>query len=159
MFNSELETFLVKFHQLLRDGYTAHLYLDANAGQAWVGLRVMLGSSQQQYHHQPQPQKQRSPSYYRRQERRKAAREAAEQPAEKASDVQENVESEKVYDKEEAAEVSNSNVKNAERANIEFSCELCDFQSAILNYKKACLLEPMNQAFFLRVKKARYYEF
>ena len=125
MFNSELETFLVKFHQLLRDGYTAHLDLDANAGQAWVGLRVMLGSSQQQYHHQPQPQKQRSPSYYRRQERRKAAREAAEQPAEKASDVPENTESEK----EEAAEVSNSNVKNAEGANTDFSCELCDFKS------------------------------
>ena len=55
----------------------------------------------------------------------KAAREAAEQPAEKASDVPENTESEK----EEAAEVSNSNVKNAEGANTDFSCELCDFKS------------------------------
>ena len=43
MFRSELETFLAKFHQLWKDGYSAHLDVDAHAGQAWVGLRVMLG--------------------------------------------------------------------------------------------------------------------
>ena len=56
-------------------------------------------------------------------------REAAEQPAEKASDVSENVESDKVLEKEEAAEVSKSSEKNAERATIDFRCELCDFQT------------------------------
>ena len=35
--------------------------------------------------------------------------------------------------------------------------ELCDFQSAILNYKKACLLEPMNQAFFSRLAFVYYF--
>ena len=47
------------------------------ACQPWVGLRVMLGPIQIQHQRQgcPPAAKNRSPSYYRRQERRKVARE------------------------------------------------------------------------------------
>ena len=74
------------FHQLWKAGDTAHLNLDARAGQAWIGLRTPLGYSGQprQYppqtstHRQysPQSPNHRSPSYYRRKERRKAAKAA-----------------------------------------------------------------------------------
>ena len=42
--NAELNSFIGKFKQLLKAGYTAHLDLDSNAGQAWVGLRLQLGN-------------------------------------------------------------------------------------------------------------------
>ena len=38
MFDSELNSFLFKFHQLRKTGATAHLDLDTHAGQAWVML-------------------------------------------------------------------------------------------------------------------------
>ena len=69
---SELENFVNKFHQLRQAGYTAHLNVDAKAGQSWVSLCVMLGSGP------VKRPKQRSPSYLKRQERRKAAWLAAE---------------------------------------------------------------------------------
>ena len=68
---SELENFIQKFKQLRGAGLTAHLDLDTHAGQAWVGLRVMLNPVKLT---KEKPQKYRSPSYFRRQERRKAAR-------------------------------------------------------------------------------------
>ena len=78
MFDEQLNSFLTKFSQLRRAGFTAHLDLDTCAGKAWVGLRVMLG---QEEHQNVSSFKRRSPSYFRRQERRKAARAAAaEQP-------------------------------------------------------------------------------
>ena len=74
---SEIQNFITKFHQLMKAGHTAHLDLDTHAGQAWVGLRVMIRPFQpQQYQHFSK--KSRNPAYYRRQERRKAARKAAE---------------------------------------------------------------------------------
>ena len=79
-------SFINIFHQLWKDGDTAHLDLDTHAGQAWIGLRTPLGHSGQlrQYppqtptHHQypPQSPTYHSPSYYRRQELRKAAKAA-----------------------------------------------------------------------------------
>ena len=64
---SEIENFLKKFHQLWSNGLTAHLDLDTHAGQAWVGLRVKLGSpSNVNYSH--------TTSRQRRRERRAAAR-------------------------------------------------------------------------------------
>ena len=35
--------------------------------------------------------------------------------------------------------------------------KLCDFQSAILNYKKACLLEPANEQFYNRLSFLYYF--
>ena len=43
MSSAELENFVFK-NQLRRAGMTAHLDMDTHAGQAWLGLRVMLGS-------------------------------------------------------------------------------------------------------------------
>ena len=68
---SELENFIHKFIQLRGAGLIAHLDLDTHAGQAWVGLRVMLNPVKLS---KEKPQKYRSPSYFRRQERRKAVR-------------------------------------------------------------------------------------
>ena len=67
MFDSELNSFLFKFHQLRKTGATAHLDLDTHAGQAWV----MLDPIQ----HSPAPsQRHRSPSHFCRQESRRAAK-------------------------------------------------------------------------------------
>ena len=74
MFDRELNSFLLKFHELRKLGVTAHLDVDTHTGQAWVGLRVMLGPIQ----HQP-VQQHRSPSYFRRQERRRAARQSSDE--------------------------------------------------------------------------------
>ena len=74
---TELDTFIKKFHQLWNDGHTAHLDLDTCAGQAWVGLRVQLGHAPGPLHHQQLfnfPKKSLSPSRQRRCERRAAAR-------------------------------------------------------------------------------------
>ena len=84
---SELQNFVNKFHQLRQACYTAHLNVDAKAGQSWVSLCVMLGSGP------VKRPKHRSPSYLKRQERRKAAQLAAENSscesdAEKASEAQ-----------------------------------------------------------------------
>ena len=124
MFDSELNSFLTKFHQLRKSGATAHLDVDTHAGQAWVGLRVMLGPIQ----HQPSSsQRHRSPSYFRRQERRRAAR--------KSSEESDKVGAAKVAtdSTEENAVKATTTEKNAAEApkvdNGDFSCEICDFQS------------------------------
>ena len=72
MLDAELKSFIKKFKQLRGAGLTAHLDLDTHAGQAWVGLRVMLNPVKLKTNEKPQ--KYRSPSYFRRQERRKAAK-------------------------------------------------------------------------------------
>ena len=38
----EIEKFFEKFKQLWKAGWNAHLDLDTNGGQAWVGLRLQL---------------------------------------------------------------------------------------------------------------------
>ena len=124
MFRSELDNFLVKFHQLRQAGFTAHLDLDANAGQAWVGLRVMLGPCQQQYHHHYP--KHRSPSYHCRQERRKAARDAEQDTmdAEEATNVVHASDKASESEKKDAEKVSNTDSEAKD-----FKCELCNFSS------------------------------
>ena len=82
MFNSELNEFLVKFHQLWKAGKPAHLNVDCRDGYAWCGLRVQLGPApghQQDHHQVRRGRPKRSPASYRRLERRKAARAAAEE--------------------------------------------------------------------------------
>ena len=121
MFDSELQSFLWKFHQLRKSGVTAHLDVDTHAGQAWVGLRVMLGPIQ----HQPSSmQRHRSPSYFRRQEKRRAARQSSE-------------ESDKVVAGDAATKVNEEirtstiekNAEEASKVDNDFSCEICDFHS------------------------------
>ena len=83
MFDTELRS-SIKFHQLRRAGFDAHLNLHARGGRYWVGLCAQLGEAEQQPHRQQRPRL-RSTAYRRRQERRKAARQAAEQVS--SSDV------------------------------------------------------------------------
>ena len=73
--NTELQSFVTKFHELRRAGLEAHLNLHARGGRYWVGLCAQLGEAEQQP--QQKPRLRRSPAYARRQERRRAAREAA----------------------------------------------------------------------------------
>ena len=100
MFNTELKSFVIKFHQLRNAGFTAHLDLHAHHGQCWVGLRAQLGQAGQQpphHRHQQRPRLRRSPANARRQERRQAARQqaaaavpASEVPAAEARANEEN---------------------------------------------------------------------
>ena len=132
---AELDNFVLKFHQLRSQGITAHLELDTHAGQAWVGLKVMLGNVQQQHHPNSKPSRNRSPSYFRRQERRKAARAAdaesqtvnAEEAQTKSSDSLTAVEASKAkIDTEKASK----DLREADKASeTQFMCELCDFVS------------------------------
>ena len=77
MFITELDTFVRKFHQLWNDGFTAHLDLDTQAGNAWVGLRLNLGQVPGPVHGEAPP----SPNQHFRdqtsKQRRRARREAA----------------------------------------------------------------------------------
>ena len=142
MFNSELNSFLVKFLQLREAGKTAHLDLDTFAGKAWVGIRVMLDDVP--VHHQQQQGRRRSPAYFRRQERRKAAARAAAEG--ESSDVIEEVkETEKSGDNDEdSAEQASDNIiseteKESEKVSsskensCDRSCEICDFKSRTRN--------------------------
>ena len=42
---SELETFIIKFKQLWFCGLDAHLDVNPQAGQAWVGLNLRIGAA------------------------------------------------------------------------------------------------------------------
>ena len=67
-----------KFKSLWQAGHTANLFLETQAGQAWVTLKVALGPHPAE---QAPPQnypRQLSPSQWRRLQRRKAARNAEE---------------------------------------------------------------------------------
>ena len=81
MFDTELNSFVVKFQELRSAGRNAHLDLHSEGGQCFVSLRVQLGEAGQQSHYRHHQQVRRglrrSPAYHRRQERRRAAREAA----------------------------------------------------------------------------------
>ena len=74
----EATSFMEKFKSLWQAGHTANLFLETQAGQAWVTLKVALGPHPAE---QAPPQnypRQLSPSQWRRLQRRKAARNAEE---------------------------------------------------------------------------------
>ena len=141
---SELENFIHKFKQLRGAGLTAHLDLDTHAGQAWVGLRVMLNPVKLETNQKAK--KYRSPSYLRRQEKRKAARtqSAAEasQSSEGTAKVQEtetNTYAEKVIVGESSK--TDDNLKKSEQPSAEevqscFRCETCNFRSETITMRR-----------------------
>ena len=96
MLITELDTFVRKFHQLWKDGFTAHLDLDTQAGNAWVGLRLNLGQVPGPVHGHappfPHPCKHVSPSKQRRRARREAARTTRAEEAETEKVIEENSE-------------------------------------------------------------------
>ena len=90
---TKLHSFMNIFHHLWKADETAHLDLNTQAGQAWIVLQTPLGHYDQPHQYQPKyptytPQTpthyqypphsytNRSPSYFRRQQRRKAAKAA-----------------------------------------------------------------------------------
>ena len=96
MYVTELQSFILKFHQLWETGVTAHLDLDTHAGQAWVALRAQLGlvpgpQFQHQLHQNVQANCHRSPAYHRRQERRKATKVAVAEATVVASTAEQAV--------------------------------------------------------------------
>ena len=143
MLDAELKSYIQKFKQLRGAGLTAHLDLDTHAGQAWVGLRVMLNPVKLKTNEKPQ--KYRSPSYFRRQERRKAARtqSAAErsQSPESAAEVQEtenitNAEEATVSESSKVAENSKQRELPSEKEVITcFRCETCNFRSETIGMR------------------------
>ena len=102
--------------------------MDTHAGQAWIGLRVMLGPGPMKYT-KKKPQKQhRSPSYLRRQERRKAARLAAEVSCNQNDDCKEASKSELTEEVSEVPKDDNADTKETEEVQpAEYICEICDF--------------------------------
>ena len=80
---TELNTFIVKFKQLWKSGFTAHLDLDPSNGKAWVGLRLHLGDAPGHVRHpdggghpvKTYDKSRDNPAKQRRRERRAALRE------------------------------------------------------------------------------------
>ena len=70
---SEIDSFFIKFKQLVYSGKNAHLDVKSEAGKAIVHLTVEVDV---QHQHRAQPRN--GPARQRRRERRAAAREAAE---------------------------------------------------------------------------------
>ena len=86
MYDAELDSFLLKFRQLWRAGYDAHLNVNSHAGQAWVGLHVRLGHAQgplNQDHVKNVNKARNGPSRQRRRERRADARKQAGEASKK----------------------------------------------------------------------------
>ena len=82
MYDSELNSFLLKFRQLWRAGYDAHLDVKSHAGQAWIGLHVRLGHAQgplYQDHVRNVNKARNGPSLQRRRKKRADARKQAEE--------------------------------------------------------------------------------
>ena len=80
MASQEIDSFVRKFRQLWSAGFCAHLDLDSNAGEAWVGLHLKLspGLIQQQDVPAYCRQKFDSLSQQRRRARRSASRQSQE---------------------------------------------------------------------------------
>ena len=89
MRKTELDSFVLKFHQLRRAGFNAHLDVHSEGSNAWVCLRVQLGEAGQQHQSWGKRGLRRSPAYARRQERRRAAREARRSAAEAEKQAEE----------------------------------------------------------------------
>ena len=69
----EINSFVIKFQQLWKAGFDAHLDLETHAGNAWVGLRLNLRQLPS-YSEGRYQQNRQSPSRLRRRERRAAER-------------------------------------------------------------------------------------
>ena len=82
MHAEEVDSLILKFRQLWKTGFDAHLDLHTHAGQAWVSLHVRLGHSQEHRHQRDYYKARNSPSRRRRREKRANARRDAEKATE-----------------------------------------------------------------------------
>ena len=118
MFVSELDSFILKFKHLWQAGHVAHLDVDANAGEAWVGLRVQLGQpSGHPEHLLPSPtfsKSKNTPSRQRRRARRAAERETNVEKTSVKTTVENTVFKENV----EAKEITEEVVAKADKADV-----------------------------------------
>ena len=130
---TEIDNFVKKFYQLWNAGHTAHLDVDTQAGQAWVGLHVQLGHAPGPLHHQPHPpffqvqKKVASPSRQRRRARRAAAR------MKTAEEAQNNNETSQETAIEEIANLSNVEIESVnveETDNVETNARPVDNTAA-----------------------------
>ena len=80
---SDIDSFVLKFKQLLHSGKKAHLELKSLAGKAMVHLSVEVDDDQQ---FQPRAQPRNGPACQRRRERRAAERDAAAVAADHSGD-------------------------------------------------------------------------
>ena len=89
MASQEINSFVEKFHQLWKAGFTAHLDIDTHAGEAWVGLRVKLGHGREHHregeHRASFYSKEENSSRQRRRHRRAAARLVQEKKSEETT--------------------------------------------------------------------------
>ena len=146
MYVTELDSFIRKFHQLWRAGFTAHLDIDAHAGQAWVGIRAQLGPApgpaHQEVHHHHFRSPRRGPAYQRRQGRRRQAAQAAADTglSPSGSQVSEKNSTEDIpaaeasnQHDEMVEEVETGNTDNlaeqADEVQPKLSCDFCSFTS------------------------------
>ena len=141
----ELDSFVTKFRNLCLAGFQATLTCEAVDGKASVTLKAALGPIPPSFHgHGQHPGHQhRGPSYQRRQERRQAARKAAGQVPSSTGEVDDHpppndaaLADEARYVSaagEQADQASNLPVEDpteeAEQADEEFPCQICDFVS------------------------------
>ena len=77
--NIEIDSYVMKFKFLLNDGFKAYLNVEAKDGEAYITLKVGLGciqhlSKSTHSFSYADCVKQRSPSYYQRQDRRRQSR-------------------------------------------------------------------------------------
>ena len=156
---NEIESFVLKFKNLCHAGLKATLTLEAENGEAFVSLKAGIGCLHPPFpppHSPGYPSQPRSPSYYRRQERRKATTAAAKQSS-VAEETQTNEIKENVANKELSEEDKNSeNAKEtkpevgkmeklAEKADLSFGCQVCDFQSKWENGLKLHIARKHNK--------------
>ena len=108
MFVSELDSFILKFKHLWQAAHVAHLYVDAIAGEAWVGLRVQLGQPPGHPEHllpSTFSKSKNTPSRQRRRARRAAERETNVEKTSVKTTVENTVFKENVEAKEITEEV------------------------------------------------------
>ena len=82
MHAEQVDSLILKFKQLWKTGFDAHLDLHTHAGQAWVSLHVRLGHSQEHRHQRYDNRSRNGPSRQRRREKRANARRDAEKATE-----------------------------------------------------------------------------
>ena len=128
---ADIDLFIRNFKELWKSGRSAHLNLDAHAGEAWIGLRVRLGHTGQRHHHHQHEGKTRdSPSRQRRRLRRAAAREKAAEEAAIGTEGAEKAASNVAIDENVGStEVTEEVTNNVVETESEFSCNLCEFRS------------------------------
>ena len=133
---NELNSFILQFKHLWRSGQDAHLDLECQAGQAWVGIRVRLG--QEPGLQTPKSRNRNTPSRQRHRARRAAAcGEQEDHDAEEAYGQDDHIASEAHENK--AAEAGNS-VKAVEVVPVTPVDEFCsnaEFEENILSYENS----------------------